>query len=162
MGSGLLHDILINWGSLFANHAAVRTLVTFVHIAGLLAGGGAAVTADRGLLAANHLDDQARLQQLAAVHPAHRLIVASLVCIVLSGLLLFASDVDSFLYSKVFWTKMCLLTLLLANGALLVSAEGRAAHGAAASWRTLRLTAAASIALWFLVTLAGVALLNAG
>jgi len=160
---GLLHDLLITWGSFFANHAAVRTLITFVHIGGLLAGGGAAVTADRGLLAARHLDDQARLQQLSAVRPTHRIVVAGLVCIMTSGLLLFASDVDSFLYSKVFWTKMCLVTLLLANGALLVFAERRADRAAgAAGWRTIRFAAVASVALWFLVTLAGVALLNAG
>jgi hypothetical protein len=66
---------------------------------GLLTAGGAAVTADRGLLAARHLDERARLQQ---------------------------------------------------------------AHGAAAAWRTLRFTASACVTLWFLVTLAGGALLNVG
>jgi hypothetical protein len=162
VADGSLHDLLINWGSFFANHGTVRTLVTFLHVGSILGGGGAAVTADRGILAALRLDEQARLQQLAALRQTHRIVVAGLACIALSGLLLFASDVDSFLYSKVFWTKMSLLALLLINGAVLVSAEGRAAGGAAGAWRTLRFTASVSVALWFLVTLAGVALLNIG
>ena len=162
MADGLLHDALINWGSFFANHGSVRTLVTFLHVGAILGGGGAAVTADRGILAVLRLDDHARLQQLTVLRQTHRIVVAGLACIALSGLLLFASDVDSFLYSKMFWTKMSLLGLLLVNGAVLVSAEDRAVRGAAGAWRTLRFTAFASVALWFLVTLAGVALLNIG
>jgi uncharacterized membrane protein len=162
VADGLLHDVLINWGSFFANHAAVRTLVTFLHVGAIVGAGGAAVTADRGILAAWRLDDRARLQQLVALRQTHRIVVAGLACIALSGLLLFASDVDSFLYSKIFWTKMSLVGLLLVNGTVLVSAEDRAAGGAAGAWRTLHFTAFASAALWFLVTLAGVALLNIG
>jgi hypothetical protein len=162
VADGSLHDVLINWGSFFANHGTIRTLVTFLHVGAILGGGGAAVTADRGILAALHLDDHGRLQQLIALRQTHRIVVAGLACIALSGLLLFASDVDSFLYSKIFWTKMSLLALLLINGAVLVSAEGRAASGAADAWRTLRFTAFASVVLWFLVTLAGVSLLNIG
>jgi hypothetical protein len=159
---GSLHDVLINWGSFFANHAAVRTLVTFLHVGAIMGAGGAAVTADRGILSALRLDEPARLQQLPVLRQTHRIVVSGLACIVVSGLLLFASDVDSFLYSKVFWTKMSLVGLLLVNGAVLMSAEDRASRGAAEAWRTLHVTAFASVALWFLVTLAGVALLNIG
>ena len=162
MVGGALHDVFVNWGSFYANHAAVRTLVSFVHVGALLAAGGAAVTADRGILAAMSLDDHARRRHLIALHHTHRVVVAGLIFIALSGSLLFASDIDTFLYSKMFWTKMSLLGLLLINGAVLVSAEGRAARGAAEAWRTLRFTARASVALWFLTTLGGVALLNIG
>ena len=162
MPGGSLHDVLVNWGSFFANHATVRTLVTFLHVGAILGGGGAAVTADRGILAALRLDHGARLQQLAVLRQTHRIVVAGLACIAVSGLLLFASDVDSFLYSKMFWTKMSLVGLLLVNGAVLISAEDRAVRGAPDAWRTLHFTAFASVALWFLVTLAGVALLNIG
>jgi hypothetical protein len=157
-----LHDAFLSWGSYFANHATVRTLVTFVHVGALMGGGGAAVTADRGILAALRRGGDAPDRQLPTLHQTHRIVVGGLACITLSGLLLFASDVDTFLYSKMFWTKMSLLALLLINGAVLVSAEGRAAQGAAGAWRTVRVTARASLALWFLITLAGVALLNVG
>ena len=162
MAGSSLHDIVVNWGSFYANHAAVRTFVSFLHVGALMAAGGAAVTADRGILAAGRLDDHARLQQLTALHHTHRIVLTGLAFIALSGSLLFASDVDTFLYSRIFWTKMSLLALLLVNGAVLVSAEGRAAGGAAGAWRTLRFTARASVALWFLIILGGVALLNIG
>ena len=162
MAGASLHDIVVNWGSFYANHAAIRTLVTFVHVGALMAGGGAAVTADRDILAVLRLDDHARRRQLVALRHTHRVVVAGLALIALSGSLLFASDVDTFLYSRMFWAKMSLLGLLLVNGAVLVSAEGRAARDDARAWPTLRFTARASVALWFLTSLAGVALLNIG
>ena len=56
---------------------------------------------------------------------------------------------------------MSLIALLLVNGAVLTTAERRAARGAD-PWSTLRFTAFASLALWFLTTLGGVALPNIG
>ena len=50
----------------------------------------------------------------------HNLVVASLVLITISGFLLFASDFDTFLYSKFFWIKMGLVALLVINGLVLV------------------------------------------
>ena len=73
-----------------------------------------------------------------------------------------AADLDSLLYSRVFWIKMGLVALLLVNGATLWAAERRAGRRDASAWRTLRVTATASVALWLLATLAGVALLNIG
>ena len=86
--------------------------------------------------------------------------LAGLAAIVLSGALLVASDIDTFLASRVFWTKMALVVLLLVNGAVLTSAERRATQGVAHAWLTLRRTAALSLILWSLVTLAGVVLVN--
>jgi len=45
---------------------------------------------------------------------------------------------------------------------VLWGAERRALSGDHAAWRTLRLSAFASLALWFLTTLGGVALPNIG
>ena len=157
-----MHDLVVDWGSFYANHAAIRTAVLFAHIGGLVAAAGAAVTADRGILNAIHLDAKGRAAQLVAIQSTHRVVIAGLVFIALSGPLLFASDLDAFLSSKLFWTKMTLFALLLINGAVLTSAERRAAGGHLAAWSTLKLTAIASIALWSLVTLCGVALPNIG
>jgi len=79
-----------------------------------------------------------------------------------SGVLMLTADLDALLYSRVFWTKMGLVTLLVANGALLWNAEQRARRNDATAWPRLRATASASVALWLLATLAGVALLNIG
>ena len=80
----------------------------------------------------------------------------------ISGLLLWASDFETYLYSKLFWTKMALVVLLLGNGALLIRAERQAESGSVQAWSWLMLTSKASIALWFLTTLAGSGLLNIG
>jgi hypothetical protein len=158
MFSMVLHDLVVDWGSFYANHAAVRTMVLFGHVGGIIAAGGAAVTADRGIIRAMRVDAADRGLQLATVQATHRVVIGGLVFVALSGLLLFASDVDTFLNSRVFWTKMTLVLLLLINGAVLTSAERSASLGHMSAWPTLRLTAFASIALWFLTALAGVAL----
>jgi len=51
---------------------------------------------------------------------------------------------------------MGLMGLLLVNGGLLRRAEHRARRGASAAWEALRTASFASLALWFLITLAGV------
>jgi len=76
--------------------------------------------------------------------------------------LLFAADVDTYIASKLFWTKMALVVFLMINGAVLTAAERRATAASHDSWGTLRWTAIASLTLWCLTTLIGVALPNIG
>jgi uncharacterized membrane protein len=161
MGASVM-ELCATWGSIYANHAALRTIVAFAHVGALIAGGGAAVASDRAILSAAREGDAGRRSQLAALRHTHLYVVAGLALVVVSGLLLFASDVDTFLYSRFFWAKMGLVMLLLINGTVLVAAERRAERGDEAAWSTLRLTAFASITLWFLTTLGGVALPNIG
>jgi uncharacterized protein DUF6644 len=153
---------LQSWGSFYANHAAIRTLIAFVHVGALIAGGGLAISTDRTVLGAVVADDRSRRSLLATLQETHRLVIVSLVLITISGLLLFASDFETFLYSRFFWGKMALVVLLMINGLVLWRAERRALAGDDRAWRTLRTTAIASIALWFLTTLGGVALPNIG
>jgi len=156
-----LRDVSMDWGSYYANHAAIRTVVAFVHVGALMASGGAAVTSDWRLLSAFRRGDAARRAELEAIQPVHHVVTGGIVLLTLSGVLLFAADLDAYLVSRVFWIKMGLLALLLVNGSVLWLAERRASRGEAA-WPTLRVTALASLALWFLVTLGGVALPNIG
>ena len=79
-----------------------------------------------------------------------------------SGVLLFASDLDTFLYSKIFWIKMGLVALLLVNGGLVLRAERQAERGDDQAWSRLAWTSGISLALWLLTTLAGAALPNIG
>jgi hypothetical protein len=102
------------------------------------------------------------MTQVGKLKGIHRIVVGGLALIVISGLLLWASDFDTYLYSKLFWTKMALVTLLLGNGGLLIRAERQAEGGSVQAWSWLILTSKASIALWFLTTLAGSGLLNIG
>ena len=157
-----LTDLMTSWGSLYANHAALRTLVEFVHVSALIIGGGLAIVSDRALLRSNTDDAAARRHLLATLQGSHRLVIVSLALIILSGGLLFASDFGTFLSSRFFWTKMGLVALLLVNGLVLRRAEQRAVAGDHTAWKTLRVTAVASITLWLLTTLGGVALPNIG
>ena len=157
-----LTDLMTSWGSLYANHAALRTVVEFVHVSALIIGGGLAIVSDRSLLRSNPDDAAARRHLLGALQGSHRLVIVSLALILLSGGLLFASDFATFLSSRFFWIKMGLVALLLVNGLVLRRAEQRAVAGDHTAWKTLRVTAVASITLWLLTTLGGVALPNIG
>ena len=156
-----LRDLATTWGSFYANHTSVKTIVMFAHLGGLLAGGGTAIAADRAILRRGN-DPAARPMLLEMVASSHRVVIASLAAIIASGVLLFASDVDTFLYSRVFWLKMTLVMTLLSNGAALQRGEHRAVGGDEGGWRLLRLTAIVSITVWALTTFVGVALSNIG
>lgn len=155
-------ELASGWGSVYANHAALRTLVTFAHVASLIVGGGAAIAADRATLVALRPNGSNGGTSLDVLHGTHRVVIVSLVLVAISGGLMFTADLDSLLYSRVFWIKMGIVALLVANGGLLWNAEQRARRDDAAAWPRLRVTASASVALWLLATLAGVALLNIG
>ena len=161
-----MHDLIVNilqtWSSFFSNHATVRTLLGFLHVGGLLAGGGCAIFADRIILRMARRDYAGRQEQLHVLEGTHRIVLSGLAAVVVSGLLLFAADTDTYLYSKFFWIKMGLFVLLMANGALLVGAERKIESGDESAWKRLTLTSRASVALWFLTTLIGAALPNVG
>ena len=153
-----MKHVLDLWASVYSNHAVLRSAVDFLHVGGLLGGGGAAIAADRAALTAHRRPDLA--DWLDSFHTTHRLVLIGIVIILISGLLMLAADLDTYLYSRVFWTKMALFALLLFNGSLLVRTESGARRGDQGAAGRLRLLATASLALWFLVTLAGAALTN--
>jgi hypothetical protein len=159
---GPLADAISQWTSLYSNHAVLRTAVVFAHVGGLVGAGGCAIAADRATLLASRRHEAERRIQVEALAGTHRIVIAGLVFILASGLLLLAADVETFLYSRVFWIKMTMVALLLVNGAVLTAAERQASRGEGDAWGRLRATARISLALWFLITCAGVALTNVG
>jgi len=154
-----LSKLAAPWASMYANHALLRTLVAFAHVGALVVGGGAAVTLDRTTLS---VTDARRAEVVAALGASHRVVIGSLVLVMLSGVLMFAADVDALIASRVFWIKMAIVAGLIVNGALLHAAERRAAAGDPLAWRRLHSTAMTSVFAWLAATLAGVALLNIG
>ena len=158
------------WAGLYGDSVAVSSAVTFAHVGGMLFGGGLAIASDRATLRAlkGSADDRSRL--LTELSSSHRWVLTALAVIFVSGLLLALSDVKTFAVSGVYWIKMGLVALLLLNGAVLQRTEQElrrdslrdpAAPDVKRRWSRLRLTAITSIALWTLIALAGVILVEA-
>jgi len=150
------------WGSIYANHAALRTATEFLHIGGLMFAGGCALTADLASITAARENAAGQTTQLHLLKSTHVVVVLGLVALGVSGLFLLAADVDTYWYSRIFWLKMALIVLLLLNGTLIVRYEHQVQQGTPAAWRRLHAAATASLVLWCLTTIAGVALLNIG
>jgi uncharacterized membrane protein len=158
----VLSQFFESWASVYANHAALRTGILFMHIGGLLAGGGSAITVDLATIKAKREGPGARMAHLQVLQRTHGLVVAGLAAIVISGVLQFGADVGTFVSSRIFWLKMALVVLLLVNGVLILAGERQVERDAPGAWARLHATAAASLGLWFVITLAGVALTNIG
>jgi len=150
------------WSRLYADSKVVATLVEFGHIAALLFAGGLAVTLDRTTLRVAS-DAGTRARHLEVLASSHLVVVGGLTLSFATGILLFAADLETYVVSWVFWTKMVLVLLLLANGYGITRAETALRAGGAedAGWRQLIRTAWASLVLWFTIALAGVTLVNA-
>ncbi len=145
------------WAALYDGHHAVSVTVRFLHLSGLVVGGGTALAADRLGWRAARSGPEARSAALAALSGAHRVVLPALALVLVTGTLLTAADRETFLASRVFWAKLGLVALLLANGAALVAAERRVSRGDdEGGWRWLRRASAASFALWLLVLYFGV------
>jgi len=152
--------LVAGWAALYSGSAVLRTLVSFVHVAGLVGGGGAAVAADRATLRATRTGAAVSRQQIDSIHNVHRIVLAGLAGVIVSGLLLFAADIETYAQSRLFWIKMGMVAALMINGALLVRVGRGVQTPGDKVRRTLRWTAAISLSLWFLTTLAGAGLPN--
>jgi hypothetical protein len=142
-----------SWAAFYDAHPAVSLAVRWLHLAGLLVGGGAALAADFRMLRAGASERVAAASGLATTH---RVVVGGLVAMALSGGLMVASDLDTFMGSRLYWAKMGLVALLVLNGLALVRAE-RAALGnpLGRGFTWLRVTSTASVALWLAILYAG-------
>lgn len=157
------------WAALFSDSRAVSSTVTFLHLGGLLFAGGLAISSDRATFRALRGSDEDRSRLLVDLGNAHTWVVAGLSVIFVSGLLLALSDVKTFGTSPIYWTKMSLVALLLANGSLLQRTEQKLRSGSLLTqstaprqrlWSRLRFAAATSVTLWTAIVLAGVILVE--
>lgn len=153
------------WSALYSDSTAIPTLVVFGHIAALVFAGGLAITLDRATLRASRGPAEFRWRQLEELRAAHRLVVVGLGLSAVTGVLLFAADLETYFGSWIYWTKMALIVMLLLNGYLMTRVESRISStpNAAddAGWRQLRSNAVVSLVLWFSIAFAGVALVKA-
>jgi uncharacterized membrane protein len=156
----MLTQYFDTWTSFYSKHAMLRTTITFIHVGGLMAGGGCAIAADLVTIEAVREGPIGRTTQLHVLNRTHSIVAGGLVALVLSGLLLFAADAETFLHSRVFWLKMALMVALMLNGMMMLAGERQVQRGDARAWMRLHNIAATSLALWFATTLVGAALPN--
>lgn len=142
------------WARTYGGSHVVSNGVAFVHFAGLLLAGGSAVAADRATLVAARQDANARAAYLRQLASVHGVVIAGLGMMFISGALMFFADVETFWGLAVFWRKMVLIALLLANGFLMKQAGDLARTLPARAWTQLKVTSVVSLVLWFAVVLA--------
>ena len=155
---GALVTFVQPWATLYGNSQPVSLGVVFLHLSGVMVGGGRAIAADADVLGAI-IPDRALVDRLGR---AHRVVIPAFVVTATTGLLLAAADVETFAGSSAFLLKLISVGLLSSNGLLLWTAERRLARDGSAGWGLTRFAAAASLALWLLTLLAGCWLRVAG
>jgi hypothetical protein len=151
------------WADFYGSHKGVQAGVEFAHVGALLVGGGFAIASDRAALRALKADLVHQQHVLREFTSVHKPVLIALSISVLSGLVMLASDIGTFLVSPVYWTKMVLVILLLTNGYFIKRADERLNADPSpgnVAWKHFKFSSIASITLWLSITLAGVILLN--
>lgn len=151
------------WRSTFSASVVISTGVLFVHVASLVCAGGLSFTMDRDALRSGLEDDAVRERSERVAN--RRLLIGALAVAVLSGMLLFLSDVHAFIRLRTFWLKMGLVLLLITNAILaqrydhrVSSREPGTTRGNLEPTSRSRAHAGVSLLLWLLTLLAGTAL----
>lgn len=162
--AGGLTETLTNlaqpWAKIYSHSKVVSATVTFMHLAPLIFGAGAAFMMDRSTLKAAQLDSTEKRRHLTELSRIHTLVLVGLALSVISGLLMFFSDVETFLPSVFYWVKLALVALLLINGFVMTQTEKALTRQPDDQklWGRLRTVALLSAILWLATTLAGVVL----
>lgn len=157
-------ELVKPWAKFYSKSSPAQTVVMFTHLAGVLGGGGLAIAADRAMWKARTATGEVRARLLADVEGVHRPVIIGLGMAVVSGVLMTAADLETFVTSPIWWAKMAAFVLLLINGKWLQTIEQGAQRTPATMptvWSKLALSSRFSYFLWFAVVLGGVLLKNA-
>ena len=150
------------WRTLFNHSAPVQMAVVGVHVLSMLVAGGLAIAHDRGTLRAGNWTPAIREHHFEELHAVHRPVVTALAICMLSGLALFATDVNTYVVSVPFWIKMSLITMLLGNALFMTANEGAlpldSGGGAALAWTRVRVSSIVSALLWGSIVLVSIVL----
>jgi uncharacterized membrane protein len=158
--TGALVNLAEPWAKFYGDYKAVSAGVLFVHLVPLIIAAGAAFMADRDMLRVTRAGPAERAQTLSALASIHRIVLFGLTLSFVSGVLMFLSDVETFLGSIYIWIKLGLVALLLVNGFMMTRVERalEARPADEALWSRMRTIAWMSATLWLATTLAGVVL----
>lgn len=167
-----LHDIeklLAPWQSAYSDSTVISTSITALHLIGMLVGGGLAIAADRATLRISEEQPGQREWHLGELNAIHRPVVLALALLFVTGAMMLAADVKTFVTSPVLWVKLSLVALLVVNGVVLERTETALRRIAESSgkrspeslWGRLRVSAICSIGLWIATLVAGSVLVSA-
>lgn len=156
------------WSALFDHSKWISGTVTGTHIMALFVSGGLAIATDRVTLRVAPAEGAARRGQLRELRSVHGLVLMGVILLFVSGALLAAADVETFLESPIFWVKLLLAGALVVNGGLLTRTERRLADRADAdewtvddaSWARIKVFAVSSLILWSATAVVGIVLSN--
>ena len=152
----ILVGITAWWSSYYGNHQLASVTIRFVHLAGLILGGGTALVADRQILRVIRAGSEEREAVLVHVHRAHVQVVWCLFVVAAAGIVMTAADTATFLVSKLYWIKMVLVGLLIANGVVMLVVERRTRQvGVSVGWPRLVAVSTISAILWLTILFLG-------
>ena len=158
-----LENLFAPWQQLYSDSSVLSIAITALHLTGMLIGGGLAIAADRATLRITEEKPGERERHLGELNAIHRPVLLALSLLFLTGVLMIASDVTTFLASPILWLKLGLVALLVINGVVLERTETslRRADSPNDLWGRLRLAAICSIALWIATLVVGTTLVSA-
>lgn len=155
------------WRRAFSTSVVISTGVLFTHVASLVFAGGLSFAADRPSLLSVARSSPEAEHELAARLANRQFAIRALVAVALSGLLLFLSDVNSFVHLETFWLKMGLVVLVITNSLLAQRLDRRTYSAGPVTVRRnaqrmarSRVHARVSMVLWLLTILAGTAIIS--
>src|SRR5512147_1945834 len=94
------------WAHFSRHNVGLSVTLTYLHLGGILLGGGLAIATDRASLRLSPATAPDWPQELTRLASAHRWVLAGLVLIFASGLLMMLTSFETFAVSTVFWIKM--------------------------------------------------------
>ena len=154
------------WHQAFSSSLVISTAVLYAHVTSLVCAGGLSLVADHASLLPGTWNDAEREHELRLRSASRRLAKRALAVVALSGLLLFLSDVRTYVALPTFWLKLGLVALLISNF-VLAGRCARRPHPSApvtaqrpAPISRCRVHARVSLVLWLLTLLAGTALVT--
>ena len=151
--------LVATWAHLYNDNRTMSDAVTFVHLAGIMLGGGVAVAADRAALHLAMSSDGPYVAPLGGT-AVHRWVILALAAITASGVLMLLADLHTYVTSLLFWVKMGLTLLLVGNGYIRLRAERAVLAGIQSARSRFRNTSLVSLILWLAVLLAGTMMLS--
>jgi hypothetical protein len=156
MAVHLVASAVASWAEFYANHQLASVFVRFVHLTAIVMGGGAALLMDFRIIRASHAAIEQREKAFLSLKGIHRYVVVWLSVLVATGVLMTAAEYSVFLQSRVYWTKIALVAVLMINGMALLFAERNAQkRGIADGWRRLTTASMLSVVLWQTTLFAG-------